>query len=89
MDGFDLFEKHSFTVEYQIDLIKNIGEIGFHQKIKMNLSYSDNPGKKCINECVEIVREKWITVCKNEGNLDVLRTGYNLKTVWKVSRKIP
>ena len=81
LDGFDLFEKHSFTVEYQIDLIKKYWGDWIPPKDKNELVLFRQPEyKKCINECVEIVREKWITVCKNEGNLDVLRTGYNLKT---------
>ena len=36
--------------------------------------------EKCVNECVEIVRDKWISVCKSGGDLSVLRRGYYEKS---------
>ena len=36
--------------------------------------------EKCVNECVEIVRDKWISVCKSKGDLSVLRRGYYEKS---------
>ena len=54
-------------VEYQIDLIKKYWGDWIPPKDKNELFLFRQPEyKKCINECVEIVREKWITICKNE-----------------------
>ena len=81
LGGFDLFESHDFTIEFQIDLIKKYWGDWIPSKDKNEMVlFRQSEYKNCIDECVEIVREKWITICKSKGDKEVLRRGYNEKT---------
>lgn len=72
-----MFDYYPFTTDFQIELIKNTGGkfIPVKNKNEMVL-FSPKEYEKCVNECVEIVRDKWISVCKSDGDLSVLRRGY-------------
>jgi len=82
LGGLGMFEGyHPFTLDFQIELIKNTyGKfIPVEDKNEMVL-FRPKEYEKCVNECVEIVRDKWISVCKNEGDTSILRRGYYEKT---------
>lgn len=81
LGGLGMFEYHPFTTDFQIELIKNTyGKfIPIEDKNEMVL-FRPKEYELCVNECVEIVRDRWITVCKNEGDLTSLRRGYYEKS---------
>ncbi len=80
LDGLELFDYHPFTVDFQIELIKKYYKdyVPPEDKNDMVLFYKEDY-LKCVKECVEIVREKWISVCKHKGETEQLRTTYNPK----------
>jgi len=81
LGGLGMFEYHPFTTDFQIELIKQeYGKyIPVEDKNEMVL-FRPKEYEMCVNECVEIVRDKWLSVCKNEGDLSVLRRGYYKKS---------
>ncbi len=81
LGGMGMFSYHPFTTDFQIELIKNTyGKyIPVKDKNEMVL-FRPKDYEKCVNECVEIVRDKWISVCKSKGDLSVLRRGYYEKS---------
>ena len=79
--GFGLFESHKFTLDFQIKLISELwGDWIPPQDKNDMILFRQEDYKKCINDCVEIVREKWISICKSGGDKEVLRRGYNERT---------
>ena len=82
LGGLELYEQHPFTIEFQIELIKLYYKDYIPAEDKNDMIiFRPKEYHLCVEECVSIVRDKWIQVCKHEGDLDSLRKGYYEKTM--------
>ena len=77
LGGLELYDNHPFSVDFQISLIKEIYGKYIPPTDKNDMIiFRQGEYKLCVQECVEIVRKKWIKVCENEGDKSILRKGY-------------